>query len=71
MMKLIVYIYEASDTLINKGIPMSKIKEIGFFETYPKIKNEVANIEMAKIDEMEEQYLDSLDKIAEEYKEVL
>ena len=71
MMKLIVSIYEASDTLINKGIPMSKIKEIGFFETYPKIKNEVANIEMAKIDEMEEQYLDSLDKIAEEYKEVL
>lgn len=71
MMKLIVSIHEASDTLINKGIPMSKIKEIGFFETYPKIKNEVANIEMAKIDEMEEQYLDSLDKIAEEYKEVL
>ena len=71
MMKLIVSIYEASNTLINKGIPMSKIKEIGFFETYPKIKNEVANIEMAKIDEMEEQYLDSLDKIAEEYKEVL
>ena len=71
MMKLIVSIYEASDTLISKGIPMSKIKEIGFFETYPKIKNEVANIEMAKIDEMEEQYLDSLDKIAEEYKEVL
>lgn len=71
MIKLIVSIYEASDTLINKGIPMSKIKEIGFFETYPKIKNEVANIEMAKIDEMEEQYLDSLDKIAEEYKEVL
>ena len=71
MMKLIVSIYEASDTLINKGIPMSKIKEIGFFETYPKIKNEITNIEMAKIDEMEEQYLKSLDKIAEEYKEVL
>ena len=71
MMKLVISIYEASDTLINKGIPMSKIKEIGFFETYPKIKNEVSNIEMAKIDEMEEQYLKSLDKIAEEYKEVL
>ena len=71
MMKLIVNIYEAADTLVNKGIPMSKIKEIGFFETYPKIKNEITNIEMAKIDEMEEQYLKSLDKIAEEYKEVL
>ena len=44
MMKLVVDIYEVSNDLINMGIPMSRIKEIGFFENYPRIKEEVTNI---------------------------
>ena len=69
MMKIIIDIYEYSNKLIDNGIPMSKIKTIGFFDEYPKIKNEVANIEMAKIDELSELYISKLEKIEEEYKE--
>ena len=71
MMKLVVDVYEASDNLINMGIPMSKIKEIGFFETYPRIKEEVTNIETGKIDELEDEYLKKLNDIEDEYKEIL
>ena len=34
-----------------------------------QIKNEISNIEMAKIDELEEKYINELNKIQEEYKE--
>ena len=71
MMKLVVDIYEVSNDLINMGIPMSRIKEIGFFENYPKIKEEVTNIESGKIDEMEDEYIKKLNDIEDEYKEVL
>ncbi len=71
MMKLVVDIYEVSNDLINMGIPMSRIKEIGFFENYPRIKEEVTNIESGKIDEMEDEYIKKLNDIEDEYKEVL
>ena len=71
MMKLVIDIYEAANELINNGIPISTIKEIGFFENYPKIKNEISNIEMGKIDMMEDEYLEKLDKIDSDYKDIL
>ena len=71
MMKLVVDIYEVSNDLINMGIPMSRIKEIGFFENYPRIKEEVTNRESGKIDEMEDEYIKKLNDIEDEYKEVL
>ena len=71
MMKLVIDIYEAANELINNGIPISTIKEIGFFENYPKIKNEISNIEMGKIDIMEDEYLEKLDKIDSDYKDIL
>lgn len=71
MMKLVVDIYETANDLINNGIPMSRIKEIGFFETYPRIKEKVTNIESGKIDELEDEYMKKLNDIEDEYKEVL
>ena len=71
MMKLVIDIYEAANELINNGIPISTIKEIGFFENYPKIKNEISNIEMGRIDIMEDEYLEKLDKIDSDYKDIL
>lgn len=69
MMKIVVDVYELANELIENGTPMSEIKKIGFFEEYPRIKNEISNIEMAKIDELEEKYINELNKIQEEYKE--
>ena len=71
MMKLVVDVYETANDLVNMGIPMSRIKEIGFFETYPRIKEEVTNIETGKIDELEDEYLKKLNDIEDEYKEIL
>lgn len=69
MMKILINVYELSNELVEKGIPMSTIKQVGFFTEYSRIKNEVSNIEMAKIDELEEKYIDELNKIEEEYKD--
>ena len=68
MMKIIVKIYLKANNLIERGIPISEIRKIGFFVEYPKLKNDIANIEMAKIDEKEEEYIKKLEKIEEEYK---
>ena len=68
MMKIIVKIYLKANNLIERGIPISEIRKIGFFVEYPKLKNDIANIEMAKIDEKEEEYIKKLEKIDEDYK---
>ncbi len=68
MMKIIVKIYLKANNLIERGIPISEIRKIGFFVEYPKLKNDIANIEMAKIDEKEEEYIKKLEKIEEDYK---
>ena len=57
MMKLVIDVYELANELIEKGTPMSTIKQISFFGEYARIKNEVSNIEMAKIDELEDKYI--------------
>ena len=68
MMKIIVKIYLKANNLIERGIPISEIRKIGFFVEYPKLKNDIANIEMAKIDEKEEEYMKKLEKIEEDYR---
>ena len=68
MMKIIVKIYLKANNLIERGIPISEIRKIGFFVEYPKLKNDIENIEMAKIDEKEEEYIKKLEKIEEDYK---
>lgn len=67
MMKLIVDIYEEALVLVEKGIPMSEIRKVGIFAEYAQIKTTVSNIEMAKIDELEQKYKDELAKIDSSY----
>ena len=43
MMQTILLIYERSLRLINKRIPLSEIKKLGFFEEYTKIKFNITN----------------------------
>jgi V/A-type H+-transporting ATPase subunit A len=48
MMKIINYMYDKSSELIEKGIPLSKIKELGIFEKYVKLKLNIKNDEIYK-----------------------
>lgn len=43
MMESILVIYETSLSLIQKGIPLSEIKKLGYFERYMKLKFEIEN----------------------------
>ena len=67
MMRLVINIYEEALELVQKGIPMSELKKVSFFEEYVKIKNEISNQDMDKIDEKEEKYKDELTKIKKSY----
>ena len=71
MMKIVVNIYKIADSLIEKGIPISEIRKIGFFSEYPKLKNEITNIEMEKFEQLEEKYKEKLKKIEEDYNSML
>ena len=69
MMNSILKLYKESCKLIQKGIPISRIKELGFFEEYIKIKFNVKNDEIQKIDEFDLRILKGLKELSEEYKE--
>lgn len=71
MMKVIIDIYKFAKKLIEKGIPISEIKKTEFFSEYPKLKNNITNIEMGKFDELEENFVKKLKDIEEEYNSVL
>ena len=71
MMKVIIDIYKFAKKLIEKGIPISEIKKTEFFSEYPKLKNNITNIEMGKFDELEDNFIKKLKDIEEEYNSVL
>ncbi len=69
MMNSILKIYRQSLKLIDKGIPISKIKELGIFEEYIKLKFNIKNDQLNKFDEFDEKTENLLMKLQEEYKE--
>ena len=56
--------------LIDKLIPISKIKELGFFEEYIKLKFNIGNesSELEKFKEFNKKVKQELRKLEEEYK---
>ena len=38
LMNTIILLYERALKLVNKGIPISQIKELGYFDEYKKLK---------------------------------
>lgn len=69
MMNSVLKLYKESNKLIQKGIPISRIKELGFFEEYIKIKFNVKNDEIQKIDEFDLKVSKGLKELSEKYKE--
>ena len=70
MMESILVIYDNSMKLIEKLIPISKIKELGFFEEYIKLKFNIGNesSELEKFKEFNKKVKHELRKLEEEYK---
>ena len=52
MMQTIILLYERALKLIEKRIPLSEIKKLGFFEEYVKLKMNVANDDLGKFSEL-------------------
>ena len=70
MMESILVIYDNSLKLIEKLIPISKIKQLGFFEEYIKLKFNIGNknSELEKFKEFNKKVKLELRKLEEEYK---
>ena len=69
MMNSILLIYEESLKLIEKGIPLSIIKEQGFFEEYVKLKFKIDNVRLYQFDEFNQNVLKKLRELQNDYKD--
>lgn len=69
MMNSVIVLYNQSLKLIEKGIPISKIKELGLFEEYIKLKFNIRNEDMYKFEEFNQKIINSLKKLFDDYKE--
>lgn len=69
MLQTIVFLYTESAKLVDKGIPISIIKETKLFDEYIKLKFNIKNNELEKFDEFDEKIKRELKTINEEYKE--
>lgn len=69
MMSSVLKIYDTSLKLVEKGIPISIIKNTGIFEEYIKLKFNIGNDNLFKFDEFDKKAQDKLKEISEDYKE--
>ena len=69
MMQTIILLYERALKLIEKRIPLSEIKKLGFFEEYVKLKMNVANDDLGKFSELNYRIKNRLKKLEDEYVE--
>lgn len=69
MMQTIILLYERALKLIEKRIPLSEIKKLGFFEEYVKLKMNVVNDDLGKFSELNSRIKNRLKKLEDEYVE--
>ena len=69
MMRTIILLYERALKLIEKRIPLSEIKKLGFFEEYVKLKMNVANDDLGKFSELNSRIKNRLKRLEDEYVE--
>ena len=69
LMNTIILLYERALKLVNKGIPMSRIKELGYFEEYKKLKYHVGNGQLEQFEQINRKYKEGLKKLEAEYQE--
>ena len=69
MAESILNLYTKAGEIVEKGIPISKIKEYGLFEEYIKMKLEVSNEEYNKYDEFDAKVNKIMSDLDIEYKD--
>ena len=69
MAESILNLYTKAGEIVEKGIPISKIKEYGLFEEYIKMKLEVSNEEYNKYDEFDAKVNKIMNDLDIEYKD--
>jgi V/A-type H+-transporting ATPase subunit A len=69
MAESILNLYTKAGKIVEKGIPISKIKEYGLFEEYIKMKLEVSNEEYNKYDEFDAKVNKIMSDLDIEYKD--
>lgn len=69
MMQTIILLYERALKLIEKRIPLSEIRKLGFFEEYVKLKMNVANDDLGKFSELNSRIKNRLKRLEDEYVE--
>lgn len=67
MMRSILLIYDGALKIINKSIPISKIRELGVLKNYIKLKNEISNDELDKFKLFNTKVKESFRKLEEDY----
>ena len=65
MMEIILYLYEKSKSLINRGMPVSVLKEDNIFERIISIKYDVPNNQLDKFDQYKKDIDEFYDKVLE------
>ena len=65
MMETILYLYEKSKALINRGMPVSVLKEDNIFERIISIKYDVPNNELDRFDQYKQDIDTFYDKVLE------
>lgn len=68
MMESIIQLYDLSNQLIEKSIPISKIKELELFEEYIKLKLNISNDKLEQFKNFNLKAKESLRKLEETYK---
>ena len=68
-MNTIILLYERSLKLVNKGIPISQIKKLGYFDEYKKLKYNIKNDDIAQFEIINKKYKEGLKKLEQEYQE--
>lgn len=71
MMSTILNLYTLSLKLVEKGVPLSRIKGIGLFDEYIKLKFNVRNDQLYKFEEFFEKISKELKAVNEEYNDHL
>lgn len=69
MMESIIQLYDLSNQLIEKSIPISKIKELELFEEYIKLKLNISNDKLEQFKNFNLKAKESLRKLEETYKQ--
>ena len=65
MMEIILYLYDKSRSLINRGMPVSVLKEDNIFERIISIKYDVPNNQLEKFDQYKKDIDEFYDKVLE------